>query len=139
MEKFHIIVLSIATVALILILIFVGILLSKGDTNEAYPPSYGVCPDYWEIKTDEATNKSKCIIPNIQKTKLNIGNMYDENTNTLKSEITKTPGYSNEMSDGEVVQYIDFSNSGWKGECDKKKWANENGIVWDGISNYNSC
>ena len=118
MEKFHIIVLSIATVALILILIFVGILLSKGDTNEAYPPSYGVCPDYWE-------------------TKLNIGNMYDEST--LKTEVTNTPGYSNEMSDNEVVQYIDFSDSKWKGECDKKKWANENGIVWDGISNYNSC
>ena len=126
MEKFHIIVLSIATVALILILIFVGILLSKGDTNEAYPPSHGICPDYLEIHTDEATNKSKCI-------------MYDESTETLKSEIVKTPGYSNEMSDNEVVQYIDFSNSGWKGECDKKKWANENGIVWDGISNYNSC
>ena len=139
MEQFHIIVLSIAAIALILILIFVGILLSKGNTNQAYPPSYGVCPDYWEIETDEETNKSKCIIPNIQKTKLNIGNMYDENTMTLKSEITNTPGYSNMMSDNEIVQYIDFSNPAWTGVCDKKKWANENGIVWDGISNYNSC
>ena len=58
---------------------------------------------------------------------------------TLKSEITNTPGYSNMMSDNEIVQYIDFSNPAWTGVCDKKKWANENGIVWDGISNYNSC
>ena len=89
MENFHIIVLSIATVALILILIFVGILLSKGNTNEAYPPSYGLCPDYWEVETDETTNTSKCIIPNIQTTKLNIGNMYDESTMTFKCRYSK--------------------------------------------------
>jgi hypothetical protein len=139
MEKFHIIVLSIATVALILILIFVGILLSKGNTNEAYPPSYGTCPDYWEVDTDEKTNTSKCIIPNIQTTKLNIGNMYDESTMTLKDAITYTPGYSYDISNNVVTQYIDFSDSKWTGVCDKRKWANENGIVWDGISNYNSC
>ena len=139
MENFHIIVLSIATVALILILIFVGILLSKGDTNAAYPPSYGICPDYWEVDTNVKTNTSKCIIPNIQTTKLNIGNMYDESTMTLKDEITYTPGYSYDISNNVVTQYIDFSDSKWKGECDKKTWANENGIVWDGISNYNSC
>ena len=139
MEKFHIIVLSIATVALILILIFVGILLSKGNTNEAYPPSYGICPDYWEVDTDETTNTSKCIIPNIQTTKLNIGNMYDESTMTLKDAITYTPGYSYDISNNVVTQYIDFSDSKWTGVCDKRKWANENGIVWDGISNYNSC
>lgn len=23
--------------------------------------------------------------------------------------------------------------------CDKKKWANMHGIIWDGISNYNQC
>ena len=139
MEKFHIIVLSIATVALILILIFVGILLSKGNTNEAYPPSYGICPDYWEVDTDETTNTSKCIIPNIQTTKLNIGNMYDESTMTLKDAITYTPGYSYDISNNVVTQYIDFSDSKWTGVCDKKTWTNENGIVWDGISNYNSC
>jgi len=135
MEKFHIIVLSVATVALILILIFVGILLGKGDTNAAYPPSYGMCPDYWE--TDASSNK--CIIPNIQTTKLNIGNLYDENSMTLKDSVTYTPGYSYDISDNAITQYIDFSDAKWKGICDQQKWANENGIVWDGVSNYNSC
>jgi hypothetical protein len=134
METFHIIVLSVATVALILILIFVGVLLSKGDTNAAFPPSYGMCPDYWEI--DASSNK--CLIPNIQTTKLNIGNMYDTDE-TLKDAITYTPGYGYDISNNVITQYIDFSDPKWKGQCDKKKWANENGIVWDGISNYNSC
>ena len=44
-----------------------------------------------------------------------------------------------DISNNVVTQYIDFSDSKWTGECDKRKWANENGIVWDGISNYNSC
>ena len=134
METFHIIVLSVATVALILILIFVGVLLSKGDTNAAFPPSYGMCPDYWEI--DASSNK--CLIPNIKTTKLNIGNMYDE-VEILKDAITYTPGYGYDISNNVITQYIDFSDPKWKGQCDKKKWANENGIVWDGISNYNSC
>lgn len=123
-----------ATVALILILIFVGVLLSKGDTNAAFPPSYGMCPDYWEI--DASSNK--CLIPNIKTTKLNIGNMYDE-VEILKDAITYTPGYGYDISNNVITQYIDFSDPKWKGQCDKKKWANENGIVWDGISNYNSC
>ena len=135
MELFHIIVLSVATVALILILIFVGILLSKGDTNAAFPPTFGICPDFWEI----SAGTSKCMIPNIQTTKLNIGSIYDDNTMTLKDAITYTPGYSYDISDNVISQYIDFSDPKWKGICDKKKWANENGIVWDGVSNYNSC
>ena len=134
METFHIIVLSVATVALILILIFVGVLLSKGDTNSAFPPSYGMCPDYWVM--DASSNK--CLIPNIQTTKLNIGNMYDTDE-TLKDAITYTPGYGYDISNNVITQYIDFSDPKWKGQCDKKKWASENGIVWDGISNYNNC
>ena len=58
---------------------------------------------------------------------------------TLKDAITYTPGYSYDISDNVISQFIDFSDPKWKGICDKKKWANENGIVWDGVSNYNSC
>ena len=23
--------------------------------------------------------------------------------------------------------------------CDKHKWASDNGVIWDGVSNYNKC
>jgi hypothetical protein len=135
MDPFHIIVLSIATVVLILILVIVGMLLNMGDVNTAYPPAYGVCPDYWEIAPDS----TKCIIPNIKDSKLNIGNMYDENTMSLNDSVTSIPGYSFDISNNTLTQFIDFDDAKWKGDCDKKKWANEYGIVWDGISNFNGC
>jgi hypothetical protein len=39
---------------------------------------------------------------------------------------------------------IDFTNSGWDNTgvnsiCAKKKWSNKVGVVWDGITNTNSC
>jgi hypothetical protein len=134
MEKFHIVVLTVAAIILILVLIFIGILLSNSrSANVAYPPTYGICPDYWEIAPDS----SKCIIPNIE-TQLNIGNMYDDSM-ALKESITTAPGYSYDMSNNEMTKYIDFADPDWKGVCGKKIWTNLNGIVWDGISNYNSC
>ena len=117
METFHIIVLSIATIVLILILVVVGILLSKGDTNSVYPPTYGICPDYWEIMEDT----TKCIIPNIANTKLNIGSIYDLNTMSLDDNIKKTPGYNFDISNNNLTQFIDFNDSKWNGVCDKKK------------------
>ena len=138
MESFHIIVLSVATVVLILLLIFIGILLSKGNTNLAFPPSYGICPDYWEL---DEKNK-KCIIPPYSENAVNIGSIYgaDPGPNpSLVDSILTTPGYSYEVNDKVVTHYIDFHDSAWTGTCSKQKWANEHGIVWDGVSNYNNC
>ena len=135
METFHIIVISVATVILLLILIFIGILLSKGNENLAWPPSYGICPDYWM----HDLSNNKCIIPKFEPAAVNIGNMYDANTKQLKDSVMETPGYSYDMSGGIITQYIDFSNNNWEGVCSKKTWANTNTIVWDGVSNYNSC
>ena len=135
METFYLTVLIIATIVLILLLIFIGILLSKGNENLAYPPNYGTCPDYWKYDLD----KKKCIIPENKPDAINIGNMYNETTKTLNDNILNSPGYSYDISNGTMTQYIDFSNNNWQGVCDKKKWANMNNIVWDGVSNYNNC
>ena len=65
--------------------------------------------------------------------------MYNESTKSLNDNILNTPGYSYDVSNGLLTQYIDFSNNGWNGICDIKKWTNTNNIVWDGVSNYNNC
>ena len=135
METFHVTVLGIATVVLILLLIFIGILLSMGNENAAWPPSYGVCPDYWEYDEDQ----KKCIIPKYSPNAVNTGNMYDKESKTLTDSVLNTNGYSYDVSGGIIQQYIDFSNIGWNGVCDKRTWANTHNIVWDGISNYNNC
>jgi hypothetical protein len=135
METFHIIVISVATIILLLILIFIGILLSKGNQNLAWPPSYGICPDYWM----HDLSNNKCIIPKFEPDAINIGNMYDPSTKQLKDSVIDTPGYSYDMSGTVLTQYIDFSDNLWESTCDKKKWCNTHNIVWDGISNYNNC
>lgn len=138
MESFHIIVLAIATIVLVLILVFVGILLSKGNTNLAYPPNYGTCPDYWTYDTE----KNKCVVPKYSVDAVNIGNIYGadpDNEANLSDGVTLAPGYSYDVSNQIVTHYIDFSDEKWGEICSKKKWSNENAIVWDGISNYNNC
>lgn len=133
METFHLVVLSVATVLLILVLVFIGILMSKGEQNLAFPPSYGTCPDYWTLATDG----SKCIIPTYQ-SGLNIGSMYDQ-TQQLTASVSSAPGYSYDVSNNLVTNYINFNDPGWTGMCSKKAWANMLGLVWDGVSNYNEC
>ena len=139
MDTFRIIVLAIATIVLVLILVMVGILLSKGNTNKAFPPNYGECPDYWVYDDKE----KKCIIPEYNDIAVNVGNMYGETPEIspiLSDNVTNAPGFKSILNDkNETVNYIDFNDSTWGGVCDKKKWATVNGIVWDGISNYNNC
>ena len=139
MDTFRIIVLAIAAIVLVLILVFVGILLNKGNTNVAFPPNYGECPDYWTYDSEQ----KKCIVPNYSDKVINIGNIYGENPDVsplLTNGVTNAPGYKSIVNDkNETVHYIDFNDSKWGGICNKKKWSNENGIVWDGISNYNNC
>ena len=134
MEVFHIVVLSVAIALLVLVLTVIGIMLSQRTTTLSYPPTYNTCPDYWAISTDG----SKCIIPTFQSS-LNIGGLYNVNNGTLNSNVVSTPGFSTDTSNNIVTNYINFADSGWQGICSQKVWANQNNIVWDGVSNYNSC
>lgn len=136
MELFYIIVLSTAVVFLVGILTVFGLLMRFSNQTKAYPPTYSTCPDYWEIAQDG----SKCLIPTY-KSSLNIGSIYSSPNNLNPAVINKTttPGFSYETINNKITNFVDFTNNGWKGICSKKKWANDNGIVWDGVSNYNSC
>ena len=120
METFYIIVLSIAVVLLILILTFVGIMMKTQDSSTVFPPTVNTCPDFWTV------DAGKCIIP-------------DKDTkNALASKPT----------DQNVAPYpksnqIDPNNPLWSKNgsaiCNQRKWANKEGISWDGVSNYNGC
>ena len=134
METFHLVVLSVATVLLIVVLIFIGVLMNKGDRDLAYPPSYGTCPDYWTLSKDG----TKCIIPSF-KNDLNVGTMYDKHTEQLTQYVIDSPGFSHDVSNNMVTNYIDFNDDKWTGICSKKDWVNMLGVVWDGVSNYNEC
>ena len=125
MEAFHKIVLGIATVLLIFILISVGILLSKDKENKIYPPAALQCPDYW------VEDNSGCIVGDLNK-----GMRYSEGYDELVPfETGRAFDFStNHSSWFNVDSYAKLSDI-----CAKKQWAIDNKVMWDGISNYNSC
>lgn len=128
MDNFHKIVLGVATIILIIILITVGMLINRDNTNKVYPPHANKCPDYWTEQAD--VNGTKC-------NPHTINNGDGKFTAPLNFENSENSNYFNKYSEGDLVGEPIYT--GLSDICTKKKWANENVIVWDGISNYNSC
>lgn len=125
MDVFYIIVSVVAIVTLIVFLTYIGIVMrysKKASGKNEYPPQYSDCPDYWSVFNN------KCQIP--QGGTRNYGSINP-------ARLSSVPGYNS----GEGT--IDFNDPGWATNgsaiCNKKKFANTFGIVWDGVSNYNGC
>jgi hypothetical protein len=138
MDSFQLTVLGIAVIILIVILSFIGITLANNNKSVVFPPVANSCPDYWTVSSDG----TKCIVPLSSAT--NVGNIYVRDklstvftTTTINSKAPYgTPGYSSGA--------INFSDAGWTANgkstiCQQKGWANNYGIQWDGVSNYNNC
>lgn len=120
MDIFYKIVLSIAIIMLIVILIVVGAAVQNANTEEAYPPTALKCPDYWMDAS------GGCVSNGVNLGTYTSDQTIDFTSNTWTQE-------SNANQDGS----IDYS--GLSETCAKKKWANTYEVLWDGISNYNSC
>ena len=115
MEPFYLIVLAVAIVLLILILTYIGIKLRKSKKSIPFPPVANTCPDYW------IADPSGCKIPT---NKINMGNY-----NGID--------YVTKCTDGSNC--LDLTNAKLSTICQKQKFAYSNNIIWDGVSNYNSC
>ena len=129
MDLFYTIVLSVATIVLIVLLTYIGIQLSKPSvTVPSFPPSYSNCPDFWDV------NGNVCVIPS--SVGRNIGTIYDIN-NILTLTSTNTFGLSQDN------KTVDFNDKHWGTgaslKCAQQKWAKSYGILFDGITNFNNC
>ena len=133
MDRFYSIVLIVAIIVLIIILAYIGMKIAQDSgTDEAYPPQHGYCPDYWE--SVERNNNLVCQVPppSDENPHPNLGSIYEGGKSTLTT--TSTPGYD------DIGNTIHFDDKKWyTGPCMKKKWSNQYNIIWDGVSNYNSC
>jgi hypothetical protein len=102
-------VLTTATVILIISLIVVAIILKVSNANTKYPPEIAICPDYFIPKSQNVCSNPKGL------------------GNNLGDEVT----FEGDSACGR--------------ECNKRnhvsrcRWANTNGIQWDGITNRNLC
>ena len=124
MEAFYLIVLGVATVILILILTFIGILMQSQNKGQVWPPVVNTCPDKWAVD-----GSGNCIIP--QNVSTNTGGL-------------STADISASLSDYLVSGNLDPKHSAWsaKGastQCAQKAWTQKYGVLWDGISNFNGC
>ena len=165
MEDFYFYSIVVAMVILIGILTMIGITISKGNLSKTYPPVQNECPDYWEQGTTSSlingnTKTGATVSDYCKYGKKNIG---DSIFSTKLPDLYSSFVSSNEewtnirgniggnvfaTSDGNAHYYIQFQNNdaswnklypGLSVRCAKRKWANDRGILWDCVSNYNGC
>jgi len=134
MESFHIIVLVVASVSLILVLTIAGLLIKKDNGSQKFPTSHKDVPDGWE--RSESVTGHTLTHTGVEKKKSD-GSSYS----------TKRYNYTNPTREGTATEPTpevapkEFPGAIWKDIdiCEKKKWADQNQVYWDGITTYNGC
>ena len=122
MDRFYNIVVIVAIVILILCLIAVGIMLQNKKEETIFPEKVSPCPDGWEVTSDGG-----CKVPAAGHK--NVPDTFNYDTQIWKN--AADGALSNTFTNGDTVYLAETSR------CNKKKWAKDNGIIWDGASNYN--
>lgn len=142
-----------AVLILIVVLIAFGVMMSELHTTDMFPPTYQTCPDMWAID-----GSGGCLVPPRSSAKNRgllstgstapfIGTSSGDNslpasansgatTELINSKLTTTSSYSLQLNDSTIMSRLYPAISD---RCSKKKWALNNGVVWDGVTNYNAC
>lgn len=138
--EFYGIVVAVASVFLILCLILVGILMQNMSPDVDFPPISNSCPDNWVIQGNTCTVPSNGVNVGIVKDIANHAS-FIKDTYGIKTEDAGQKGNFKDPLTGNT--YVDFNDDGWKSTgsviCEKKKWTNQYGISWDGVSNTTGC
>jgi hypothetical protein len=148
MEMFYKIVIMVATVLLILILAYMGIMMTdksiSGGNMVSFPPAKNSCPDNWVArikKRDNGEENVYCEIPH--DTMKNVGVLMNQSNEQIDlTNSQATIGYNESIFSKRAV--IDFNHNSWAAmgttpDCAKRSWAKSNDIQWDGITNYSKC
>ena len=133
-DSFYLIILSVAVFILILALGFSGWMLSHQKDQIDFPNVTATCPDFWTID-----GTGNCVQPGASN--FNYGKDADIlNTGYIKLGPTGNAG----PVPGKVSATSFYSKhtdwgSGKEAICNKRKWATENKIKWDTVTNVNFC
>lgn len=134
MDKFYTYVVIVAFVILVLALIGLGVILQNQDKGEVFPPIQSKCPDGW------ATSASGCYIPRTgTDVSKNIGDFKPGSFTSADQRYLVTICGDTLLHAIETPDKYEIVFRPEALPCDKRKWANMHGILWDGISNYNQC
>jgi hypothetical protein len=107
--SFNRIVMIVAIGMLIISLAMIGIALKNQKNNVTFPPVISDCPDYYtSVKNDEGST------------------LWCRKDNDLST---------NNDDDCEFFDNSPTKYKGVGGLCEKKKWADDCGVAWDGVTN----
>ena len=133
-SNFYTLVLTIAIVILIVVLGYLGWVMSKAKVSDEFPKLRTSCPDLWTVENGSA-GEVFCVQPSSGS--LNRGD------DAVKGDTTTTPIESASGVDKDNKTRFDTNDVGWASAgnavCGKQKWANAHGIKWDTVSNANFC
>ena len=122
MLSFYTIVIIIAIVILVIALTIIGITLVNKKNNIAFPDYQNTCPDFWTLDSSEQCVSNGINVP--------LSNKFTEST-THKG-VKKSDTSNTNLS-------INLSEENWVSICDKASWGKKYGILWDGVTNNNTC
>jgi hypothetical protein len=152
-DSFYLIALSVATGILIIALGFMGWMLSHQKDEIKFPGITTTCPDFWAISEDGL----KCELPPpnnfnrgtvksdiIDKDGKRINNIFDAYKKRGTTVWAIVPGKSASTVTGQhTANSFDSKDAGWGSGndaiCNKRKWAKDNKINWDTVTNTNFC
>ena len=107
--SFQKIILIVAIIVLIIMLVTIGMALSKSSDTQSWPPVIGQCPDYW---VDLSGNGEACF------------NSHSLGKCNVPNSVDRTP----------VKNFNEAPYNSENGLCEKYTWANSCGVTWDGIT-----
>ena len=150
-----------ALVILIIVLIVIGVSMTRFQSLDPFPPTQNACPDYWDVGMDP----KYCGIP--IKDKKNIGQIVLHSNGNVDPANKQNIGMctagksnfgcvgssdkvylpANDVQPSSNFQYVKMSgNNSWQTmypglseRCAQRNWATTMGITWDGVTNYNGC
>ena len=127
-SNFYTMVFTIAIVILMLLLGYMGWLMSQQKEIDEFPKLRTSCPDFWKIESGD-NGKVFCVRPGADALNRGLDTWAD--------------GASGIDASGSNATKFDTTDVGWasggNAVCGKQKWANNSKITWDTVSNANFC
>ena len=142
MDSFYLIVLSVATLILIILLAFLGWTMSNSKKGTKFPTITTSCPDNWQLDTSTKDSSGKPILLcKRPESGYNVGS--DTATANLTTYMTTRASIG--YNDADRTK-LNFTDNVWNTDskvpdpvCAKKAWAKKYSIAWDSIENANYC
>jgi uncharacterized alpha/beta hydrolase family protein len=122
MLSFYTIVIIIAIVILIIALTIVGVTLANKKNTAPFPDYQNTCPDFWILDSNGTSCRPVNSLNTPPPNKAAVAVKHDGIT-----------------SQNNIISAIDVSDDSWVSVCDKSSWAKKAGILWDGVTNNNTC